>query len=334
MSDKKALPKIGFLGVGWIGKSRLQAIAEAGAGEIAAFHEPNAETADALKADYPQATACATYEQLLKQDIDAVAIATPSAQHAQQTAQAIAAGKHVFCQKPLARTTAETKELVAAAKAADVHLGVDFSYRDTKALQAVQQLVQSGDLGTVYAAELVFHNAYGPDKGWYYDSKLAGGGCLMDLGIHLIDALFFLFPSLDIREAKAKRFSKGSLVTDEEAVEDFAHASISGSSSSGELSATLATSWNLPAGQEAAIGISVYGSSGGAQFTNLNGSFYHFEARHLHGTSYTTFSAPPDNWSGRTAAVWAEELQQNPHYNPKAEQFVQVAQVLDSLYER
>jgi predicted dehydrogenase len=58
--------------------------------------------------------------------------------------------------------------------------------------------MRSGELGRVFAVDLVFHNAYGPDKPWFYDPELAGGGCVMDLGVHLVDlALWSLdFPGV------------------------------------------------------------------------------------------------------------------------------------------
>src|SRR5690606_4635728 len=81
----------------------------------------------------------------------------------------------------------EVQPVIEAARSADRLLGVDFSYRFTEAMQAVRSLVEGGALGRVYAVDLVFHNAYGPDKPWFYDPRLAGGGCVMDLGIHLVD---------------------------------------------------------------------------------------------------------------------------------------------------
>ena len=91
------------------------------------------------------------------------------------------------CQKPLARTAEEAGRVVAAARNADVLLGVDSSYRHTQGMRRIRELVAQGRLGQVYAVDLVFHDAYGPDKPWFHDMAQSGGGCLMDLGIHLID---------------------------------------------------------------------------------------------------------------------------------------------------
>src|SRR5207237_4413923 len=119
-----------------------------------------------------------SFDDLLDGDADAIVIATPSAMHAEQAIAALERGKAVFCQKPLGRNADETRRVVDAARANDRLLGVDLSYRFTDALLKVRDVVQSGELGEIFAADLVFHNAYGPDKRWFYDPKLSGGGCV------------------------------------------------------------------------------------------------------------------------------------------------------------
>ena len=72
-----------------------------------------------------------------------------------------------------------------AARQSNRLLAVDLSYRFTEAMRQVRNSVQSGALGRIFAVDLVFHNAYGPDKAWFRDPILSGGGCVMDLGVHL-----------------------------------------------------------------------------------------------------------------------------------------------------
>ncbi|MFY0581591.1 Gfo/Idh/MocA family protein [Cystobacter fuscus] len=123
-------------------------------------------------------------EALLDLGLDGVVIATPSAFHAEQSVRALERGVAVFCQKPLGRTQEEVRRVVDAARAADRLLGVDLSYRFTTGMRRLRECIQSGALGDIHAVNLVFHNAYGPDKAWFYDPRLSGGGCVMDLGIH------------------------------------------------------------------------------------------------------------------------------------------------------
>src|SRR5690606_2112222 len=117
---------------------------------------------------------------------DGVVIATPSALHAEQSIAALNMGKAVFCQKPLGRNAAETRAVVEAARKNNLLLGVDLCYRHT-CFRRIHDIIQSGELGHIYATELTFHNAWGPGKEWFYDPKRSGGGCVVDLGIHLID---------------------------------------------------------------------------------------------------------------------------------------------------
>jgi predicted dehydrogenase len=94
----------------------------------------------------------------------------------------------------------------------------------------------------------------------------------------------------------------------------------------------LACSWRLPAGCDAVIGASFYGTAGGAALRNVDGSFYHFAAERLHGTSRETLATPPDDWGGRAAADWAERLARGERCDPDAERLVDVATVLDRIY--
>ena len=74
-----------------------------------------------------------------------------------------------------------------AAREADRLLGVDLSYRHTEAVRRIKALIDDGRLGDIFAADLVFHNAYGPGKPWFFDKNQSGGGCVIDLGVHLVD---------------------------------------------------------------------------------------------------------------------------------------------------
>jgi predicted dehydrogenase len=102
---RRSRPRVGFLGIGWIGQNRLEALARSGLVEIAAVSDPVAENARAAQAFAPCAIA-ESYSQLLDMDLDGVVIATPSALHAEQASAALERGLAVFCQKPLGRTAA------------------------------------------------------------------------------------------------------------------------------------------------------------------------------------------------------------------------------------
>jgi predicted dehydrogenase len=308
----------------------MQAIQKAGVAEIVAIADPVTAEAEKAAAIVPSARALSSFEELLSCDLGGVVIATPSALHAEQACVALARGAAVFCQKPLGRNGAETEMVVAAARAADRLLGVDLSYRYTEALLAVRQLVRSGDLGGVFAAELVFHNAYGPQKPWFYDVNLAGGGCVIDLGIHLVDAALWTLET-PIVDVASRVFHRGKRITARGHVcEDFATARLE---AAGGAAIDLACSWNLHAGQEAVIRAAFYGTRGAAIMQNVGGSFVDFTAEHCVGTHRTQLCAPPDEWGGRAAVAWARKLAESRRFDPASEEIVEVARVLDLIYE-
>ena len=333
MSEAPRKPRLGFLGVGWIGRHRMEAIAAAGDCEVAAVAEPSDENARAALVCAPRAERVADLDALLRCGLDGLVIATPSARHAEQSVLALEAGLAVFCQKPLGRTAAETRAAVEAARAADRLLAVDLSYRFTAGAQAIRERVRAGDIGHVSVVDLVFHNAYGPDKPWFRDPAQSGGGCLLDLGVHLVDlALWALdFPKVD--QTSAALMAGGAFLGGRtDVVEDFASCAFA--TDAGAL-VRLACSWNLPAGQDAVIGASFYGEGAGLALRNLDGSFYDFAAERMQGNGRTPIAPSPDaDWGGRAAADWARRLAAGERFDAEAERLVDVAAVLDRLYGR
>lgn len=326
------LPRLGFLGLGWIGLNRMQALRDEQAAQVVAIADPSAEMRERAHQAAPEAAVASTLEELLQHDLDGVVIATPSALHAQQSLDVLDRGLAVFCQKPLARTAAENKAIIDAARKADRLLGCDLSYRYTEAMRRVRNAVLEGELGTVYAVDLVFHNAYGPDKSWARDPALAGGGCAIDLGIHLVDLALWTLGFPDVTKVASKLYAQGQpLAAGSTQVEDYAVAQF-------ELATgavvRMACSWNLPFGRDAAIEAHFHGTQGGAAMTNVNGSFYDFAAARFQGTQRFPLADPPDAWGGRAVVDWAKRLGAGARYDKSIETLVQVAGVLDRIYGR
>jgi predicted dehydrogenase len=335
MSDagirRRARPRLGFLGVGWIGRNRLEALARSGLVDIAAVSDPVVANALAVT----ELTPCAvvdSLDELLESDLDGLVIATPSALHARQAAAALDRGLAVFCQKPLGRTAAETADVVDRARAADRLLGVDLSYRFVEGGRQIRELVQSGELGTIYAADLVFHNAYGPDKPWFYDPALSGGGCVIDLGIHLVDLALWILDPERVIGVSSRLYAKGELLSSSPTqVEDFAIAELDFQSGA---AARIACSWHLPAGCDAMIQASFYGTRGGATLRNVGGSFYDFTAERHHGTAREQLTSPPDDWGGRAAVDWAGRLARGSGFDTASERLIELAVLIDTIYGR
>jgi len=324
-------PRLGFLGVGWIGLDRMRAILSTKRIEAVAIADPVPERIAAALELAPDATIASSLEAMLDQDLDGVVIATPSALHAAQAIAVLDRGAAVFCQKPLGRNCAETSAVIDAARRSDRLLGVDLSYRHMSAMRRIHALINSGDLGSLYAVDLVFHNAYGPGKPWFFDRALAGGGCVIDLGVHLVDLLLWLLGWPDVVRVESALFSKGArLRRGADEVEDYAVATLELSSG---LVARIACSWHLNAGCDSIIAGEFHGTQAGACFRNVNGSFLDFTSDHNRGTARERLSSPPDAWPGRAAAAWATDLACANRYNVDNQNLVRVAEVLDRIYD-
>jgi predicted dehydrogenase len=331
----RPLPRLGFLGLGWIGRHRLECLlADAGRpAQVAALSDPDDRMLDEASRLAPAAVCVRSIDDMLDPALrlDGIVIATPSAGHAAESAAAIGAGLAVFCQKPLGRTAPETRRVVDLARAHDVLLGVDLSYRHLAAVDAVDRLVRQGELGELVAVELTFHNAYGPDKPWYYDRTRSGGGCVVDLGVHLIDLLHRLTGLRSWHVGAAALFAQGRPWTPESgAVEDLAFVQLDHPSG---VAARLACSWRLPAGCDAVIECTVHGTRAAARVRNVGGSFYDFTAERLDRGRLDTLVRPPDAWGGRALRAWAGRLRDGTGFDSTAEVLVDVAAVMDAIYE-
>lgn len=325
-----AKPRVGFVGVGWIGRHRMEAVAAGGAVTIAAIADLDDELRQEASNVAPSAEQARTLDELLQMDLDAVVIATPSALHAEQSIRALESGLAVFCQKPLGRTGDETRAVVDAARAADRLLGVDLSYRYTAGMQEMRRQIRGGELGEVFAIDLVFHNAFGPGKEWFYDRRLSGGGCLIDLGIHLVDLALWTLDFPRVVASTGRLYRDGRLMTTPaEGVEDFVAARLDLDSGA---TASIACSWGLPAGCDAVIEATFYGTGGALSMRNIGGSYYDFLVERFDGRSRKTIIEPPDAWGGRAAAAWAERLQRDASFDASIEHVVDVARVIDRIY--
>jgi predicted dehydrogenase len=236
----------------------------------------------------------------------------------------------VFCQEPLGRNLTEVRSVVAAARRADRLLGLDLSYRFTQAGRALCGLVRSGELGDIYAVNLVFHSAHGPDKAWFYDRVQSGGGCLIDLGLHLVDLALWCLRFPEVQRVNASLLGGGRpRRAGDDGVEDYASAQLT--LASGAL-VSLACSWRLPAGRDAVIEASFYGTRGGASLHNLGSSFHDFTCERFAGTHRQLLVSPPDDWSGHAAVDWAQRLAGGQRFDGESERFVDVAAIVDQLY--
>jgi predicted dehydrogenase len=321
--------RLGFAGVGWIGRHRMDAAVTSGLARVASIAEPVKRNASVAAASHPDAMVVGSFEEMLEMELDGIVIATPSALHSSQAIAALERGIPVFCQKPLGRNAAETSAVITAARRADRLLGVDLSYRFTTGMQRIRDMIRGGELGNIISIEAVFHNAYGPDKEWFYSRKCAGGGCLLDLGIHMIDlALWSLdYPEIESAHGCVHQSARGACG---DRVEDHANGFVRIREGA---ALQLACSWGSHAGCDAEIRMQFFGTRGGACFRNVGGSFYDFIAERFHADrSRELLAEPPDDWGGRAVLDWLACLQRSKRFDPEICHLEKVATTLDHLY--
>lgn len=337
IKSSRAPVRLGFLGTGAIGRLRMQALLDAQAVlemplvDYRAIYDPSAAAAATAAELAEDVRICPTLEDFFDQDIDGVVIATPSALHVEHCVAALENGKAVFCQKPLARTSAETARVIQSAWLANKLLAVDFSYRYLAGMDTLRKLITEGEFGEIFAIDLTFHNAYGPDKPWFYDMMSSGGGCVMDQGIHLVDLAIWVMGSGDVNQLSSSLFHHGKKQRPPyQMVEDYAIAEFG----LGSARVRLSCSWNLHAGRDTVIEAHFYGTKGGAVLRNVKGSSFDFELEQTRGVNSRRVAGYPDAWGGRGLLDWAMRLAENDQYDPTVEQALKVAHVIDRIYCR
>ncbi|MFC4403814.1 Gfo/Idh/MocA family protein [Gracilibacillus xinjiangensis] len=170
-------------------KAVIPGIKESKTGEVYAIASRNSDNAKetAEKLDIP--VAYGSYEELLEdREIEAVYIPLPNHLHKEWSIKAIEAGKHVLCEKPIALTADETKEMVDASKKAGVLLAEAFMYRYHPRYQMIEEVIQSGEIGEIRGIHGVFtFNSAGAKENVRF-KKEWGGGSLYDVGVYPISA--------------------------------------------------------------------------------------------------------------------------------------------------
>jgi 1,5-anhydro-D-fructose reductase (1,5-anhydro-D-mannitol-forming) len=182
-------------------------------------HVANVLSGDTVRgseyADRHEIPACTTDLDELVGDagIDAVYISTTNEKHHAQAMKAIAAGKHVLCEKPLAMTLGEATEMVAAAEAAGLVFATNHHLRNAGSHLKIRELVDGGSVGDVQAVR-VAHAVYLPPhlQGWRIDNPAAGGGVIPDIVVHDADTVRFHLqedPAEVVAIARSESLGKG-----------------------------------------------------------------------------------------------------------------------------
>ncbi len=190
--------RVGLVGTGGIMKGAHMSgwlpLRDEGRVELTAACDVRKESAEALALEHGIARVFTDYQEMLKaMEFDVIDIATPNAFHAPIAQAAFKAGCHVYCEKPLAPTPADVQKLIKARDAAGKLLMTGQHMRFIGKNRALKEYVDAGILGDVYYAKASMLRRRGaPAWGGFLRKDLAGGGPLIDIGVHILDLVLWM----------------------------------------------------------------------------------------------------------------------------------------------
>jgi predicted dehydrogenase len=205
--------KVGIVGCGGIAnRKHFLSISRQPDVEMVAFCDIIIERAQAAAERYgpPDALVCEDYHDLTaREDIDVVHVCTPNSSHAEITIAALNAGKHVLCEKPMAKTAAEAKAMLDASRETGKLLTIGYQNRYRPNAQFLKKVVDNGDLGDIYFGKALGTRRRGvPTHGVFLDKSKQGGGPLIDLATHTLDLALWMMDNYEPTTVLGSTFNK------------------------------------------------------------------------------------------------------------------------------
>lgn len=272
--------RVGVVGTGGAGEAHIIAYRQHPDVELVAIADPRESRLAELASKHRIPHTYTNYDDLLaRDDLDIISVATPNHLHAPVTIAALNSGRHVLCEKPLARELAEGAAMVRAAISANRALAVAFNHRQRGDVRALKAHIDQGGLGHIYHAKATWMRRSGiPGMGgWFTTRALAGGGPLIDLGVHVLDMALYLLGEPEVSAVSAATYaelgprgrggrgdSAGQAAYE---VEDLATAFIRLSNG---ITLLLEASWAVYGRHNDDFGVSLYGTDGGADIEVVN----------------------------------------------------------------
>ena len=207
------LIKVGIIGCGGIANGKhMPSLSKLPNVRLVAFCDIIPERAEAAKQKYgtEDAKTYVDYKQLLADpDIEVVHVLTPNREHAQITVDALYAGKHVMCEKPMAKTAEDAKRMYEAARATGKKLTIGYQHRHKPQSVYAKQYIDSGALGEIYYANCLAIRRRGtPNWGVFLDEEAQGGGPIIDIATHSLDLTLYLMNNYEPEMVVGKTHKK------------------------------------------------------------------------------------------------------------------------------
>ena len=343
---------VGVVGCGGIANNKhLPAMKRTGYYNIVAFCDLVEERAEKAKKEFgtEDARVYTDYEELIKEDLDAVYVLTPNSSHAPVAIAAMKAGKHVMCEKPMAKTFAEAQEMVKTAKETGKILTIGYQNRYRSDSQYLKKACANGDLGEVYYAKAhAIRRRAVPTWGVFLDAEKQGGGPLIDIGTHALDLTLWMMDNYEPESVTGSVFRKladqkdtgnawGDWDPEVFTVEDSAFGFIKMKNGATII---LESSWAINMVNTPEATCMLAGSKAGADFCDglrINGEEYsklYVKKVEMASSGVDFFAGTTDNDPAATEAQqWINAVLNDTDPTVLPEQALVVSEILEAIYE-
>ncbi|EAG6450810.1 Gfo/Idh/MocA family oxidoreductase, partial [Listeria monocytogenes] len=290
-----------------------------------------------------------SYIELLQdKSIDVIHVCTPNISHAEISIAAMEAGKHVMCEKPMAKTTEEAKSMIEAANRTGKKLTIGYQNRFRKDSDYLHQVCENGELGDIYYAKAkAIRRRAVPTWGVFLDEEAQGGGPLIDIGTHALDLTLWMMDNYKPKYVVGNSYHKlakkenaanawGSWDPNKFTVEDSAFGFITMENGA---TIVLEASWALNTLDVGEARTSLSGTEGGADMEDglrINGEAHSqmYEKKiQLEAGGVDFYDGTGDDPALIEAEQWLEAIEKNTDPVVKPEQALVVTQILEAIYE-
>ena len=331
--------RMGVIGLG-MGRNHARGYAACEHAELAAVCDIDPKRLAERSPEFAPARAYLRYREMFeKETLDAVSVATPNDLHCPITCDALAAGLHVLCEKPMAMNAREAKKMRDLAKRKKRRLMIHFNYRWGREARAVKAFVDAGELGKVYWGRTRWLRSRGfPGLGgWFTRRRRSGGGPLIDLGVHRVDLALWLmgYPEpASVSAAVYGHLSRRAARRQKKHcdIEDLASALVRFKDGSALI---VEASWDLNGERLEDQLTEIYGTDGGIIHRNL-GDGYEYEARMFKEIGERLVTITPKLYGPKgpsTMAHFVECIRKNREPEATADHGLTVMKILDAIYE-
>jgi len=352
MAVSKKVLKAGIIGCGGIANGKhmpgLAKLPEVG---MVAFYDAIPEKAGeaANKFGVKGAKVYADLNEMLgDKSIDLVHVCTPNKSHADITVAALEAGKHVMCEKPMAKTPADGRRMVETAKRTGKKLTIGYQNRYRADSRYLYKLCKAGELGEIYFAKAhAIRRRAVPTWGVFLNEEEQGGGPLIDIGTHALDLTLWMMGNYKPRSVVGNVYRKladrkdaanawGSWDPKEYTVEDSAFGFITMENGATII---LESSWALNTLQIGEAKTTLCGTEGGADMWDglrINGEKYgklYITKPDLDASGVDFYAGDGDNPSDLEAKMWIDCLLNGAEPLVKPEEALVVTEILNAIYE-